>query len=173
MRVVQDLIDPTKLDEVIAKTLTQMSQVGSETDEFAKMAENLLKLFRAKEIDVKAKVTAFDSAVKDTEQERILDLRETEMSVKRNEVETNLIRLARELEIKQKEIELKERQFKHELDTSEIDQNMKIETFEERRRISSDTLAIIAANLGGILLIIGYERVNVIASKAIGFVMRR
>lgn len=173
MRIVEDLIDPTKLDEVIGKTLTQMSNVGSETDEFAKMAENLLKLFRAKEIDVKAKVQAFDSAVKDTEQERLLDLRETEMSVKRNEIETNLVRLARELEIKQKELELKERQFKHELDTSAIDQNMKIETFEERRRISSDTLAIIAANLGGILLIIGYERVNVIASKAIGFVMRR
>jgi hypothetical protein len=39
-------------------------------------------------------------------------------------------------------------------------------------KVSPDTLAIIAANLVGIVLIIGHERVNVIASKALSFVMK-
>jgi dsDNA-binding SOS-regulon protein len=38
--------------------------------------------------------------------------------------------------------------------------------------ISRETLAIIAANLAGILLIIRNEDVNVITSKALGFVFR-
>lgn len=38
--------------------------------------------------------------------------------------------------------------------------------------VSRDTLATIAANLAGILLIIRHEDVNVIASKALGFVIR-
>jgi hypothetical protein len=39
-------------------------------------------------------------------------------------------------------------------------------------RVSKDTLAIVGANLAGIVLILGHERVNVIASKALGFVMK-
>ena len=40
------------------------------------------------------------------------------------------------------------------------------------RRISPDTLAVIAGNLLGIGLILSYERLNVITSKALGFVVR-
>lgn len=39
-------------------------------------------------------------------------------------------------------------------------------------RISKDTLAIIAGNLSGILVILAYERAHVVASKALGFVMK-
>jgi len=39
-------------------------------------------------------------------------------------------------------------------------------------RVSKEVWATLAANLVGIGMIIGYERVNVIASKALGFVMR-
>lgn len=38
--------------------------------------------------------------------------------------------------------------------------------------VSKDTLITVAANLVGILLIIKHENVNVITSKALGFVMR-
>lgn len=38
--------------------------------------------------------------------------------------------------------------------------------------ISRETLAVIAANLTGIMLIIKHEDVNVITSKALGFVTR-
>lgn len=40
------------------------------------------------------------------------------------------------------------------------------------KRVSPDTLAIIAGNLIGIVLILGYERANVMTSKAIAFVLR-
>jgi len=40
------------------------------------------------------------------------------------------------------------------------------------KSVSKDTLAIVGANLAGIVLILGHERINVIASKALGFVMK-
>lgn len=41
-----------------------------------------------------------------------------------------------------------------------------------KKRISPDTLAMIAGNLAGIALIIGYERAHVVTSKALGFVLK-
>jgi hypothetical protein len=40
----------------------------------------------------------------------------------------------------------------------------------DRKPVSRDTMLLVAGNLAGILLIIGYERVNVITTRAIGFV---
>jgi hypothetical protein len=40
------------------------------------------------------------------------------------------------------------------------------------RRVSPDTVAIIVGNLLGILLILGYEKANVITTKALGFVIK-
>ena len=41
-----------------------------------------------------------------------------------------------------------------------------------KRRISPDTIAIIGGNLLGILLILEHERSHVIATKALGFIIR-
>lgn len=43
---------------------------------------------------------------------------------------------------------------------------------ETKPRISADTLATITANLAGILIIVGYEQKNLLASKAVGFLKR-
>lgn len=40
------------------------------------------------------------------------------------------------------------------------------------KRVSMDTWALIAANLAGILLIIGYEQKHIITSKALAFVQK-
>ena len=40
------------------------------------------------------------------------------------------------------------------------------------RRVSPDTMAIVAGNLLGIALIVGHERMNVVTSKALGFVLK-
>lgn len=40
------------------------------------------------------------------------------------------------------------------------------------KRVSPDTIAIVAGNLLGILIIVAYEQKNVITSKGIGFVMK-
>jgi hypothetical protein len=42
----------------------------------------------------------------------------------------------------------------------------------EKKTVSPDTLAIVIGNLAGIILILGYEKANVITSKALGFVIR-
>ena len=39
-------------------------------------------------------------------------------------------------------------------------------------KISPDTLLIVGANLLGILLILNYERLDIISTKALGFVIR-
>jgi|SRR5688500_4427747 hypothetical protein len=52
------------------------------------------------------------------------------------------------------------------------DIHLKEKEFEKPDRVSKDTLAIIAANLAGIALVLSYERMNVIASKAFGAVMK-
>lgn len=38
--------------------------------------------------------------------------------------------------------------------------------------VSRDTMAIVMGNLAGIVMILGYERGHVIASKALGFVLK-
>jgi hypothetical protein len=40
------------------------------------------------------------------------------------------------------------------------------------RRVSPDTLALVAGNLLGILVIVGYEHSHVMVSKASGFIIR-
>lgn len=55
---------------------------------------------------------------------------------------------------------------------SNLEKLYRARDLENIRGISPDTIAIIAGNLFGIGLILGYERMNVITSKALGFVMR-
>jgi hypothetical protein len=45
----------------------------------------------------------------------------------------------------------------------------KMKEDEKPSRVSQDTVATIAAHLAGILLIVGYERTNVVTTKALAF----
>lgn len=42
----------------------------------------------------------------------------------------------------------------------------------EKRRVSPDTLAIVAGNLLGILIMVGYERSHVLTTKSLGQLFR-
>ncbi|HRX15969.1 MAG TPA: hypothetical protein P5123_06625 [Spirochaetota bacterium] len=42
----------------------------------------------------------------------------------------------------------------------------------KNRKVKPDTIAIVMTNLIGIGMILGYERVNIITSKALGFVLK-
>jgi len=55
---------------------------------------------------------------------------------------------------------------------SNLERLLSAKSKEKDRKISRDTIAIIAGNLLGIVLILGYEKANVITSKALGFVIR-
>lgn len=48
----------------------------------------------------------------------------------------------------------------------------KIRLSDKGNGISPDTLVVVGGNLAGILLILGYERVNIITTKALGFVIK-
>lgn len=43
---------------------------------------------------------------------------------------------------------------------------------ESNSRVSMDTLAVVGANLAGILMIVGHERANVVTSKALNLLMK-
>lgn len=53
-----------------------------------------------------------------------------------------------------------------------LERLMKMRTEERRNRISPDTILIVAGNLLGILIMVGYERTHVMTSKAMTFVVR-
>jgi hypothetical protein len=59
--------------------------------------------------------------------------------------------------------------------TRKVDQITKLYKLKEQeapKRVSPDTLALVAGNLAGIMLMLHYERVHVITSKALGFVLK-
>jgi len=59
--------------------------------------------------------------------------------------------------------------------TVHLDQIGKLMLFKEKttpKRVSPDTVAIVAGNLAGILMIVSYERVHIVTSKALGFVIK-
>jgi hypothetical protein len=53
-----------------------------------------------------------------------------------------------------------------------LEKLFKAKTGDRTNFISKDTLIVVAGNLLGIALILGFEKVDVITSKAIGFVLR-
>lgn len=89
--------EPTKLEKVLDDLLDLMLETDTNSEEYAKMADLLVKLYKLKEVDINA--TA-------------------------------------------------------------------------KKRLSPDTLAVVFGNLAGILLVLGYEQVGVVSSKAFGLVMK-
>lgn len=54
-----------------------------------------------------------------------------------------------------------------------LDTLYKLKEIDKPKRVSADTLATITGNLVGIALIVGYERSNVMTSKALSFLRLR
>lgn len=53
-----------------------------------------------------------------------------------------------------------------------VERLAKLKSLMADKKVSKDTILLVIANLVGICLILGYEHVNVISSKALGFVMK-
>jgi hypothetical protein len=55
-----------------------------------------------------------------------------------------------------------------------VDQLQKLYSLKDNSKsyVSPDTLAMVAGNLAGILLIVGHERAHVVTSKAINFLLK-
>lgn len=56
--------------------------------------------------------------------------------------------------------------------TKNLEMLYKAKSYEKDRRVSKDTVLVVAGNLLGIAIILGYEKANVITSKALGFVLK-
>lgn len=52
----------------------------------------------------------------------------------------------------------------------QLEKLYKLKAIDKPDRVDANTLALIAGNLAGIVMIVGYERANVVTSKALGFV---
>lgn len=136
----QDEIEITKLDSLIDELIEQLSGHDGSTEEYAKLADQLTKLYKLKQIETELKLKTNDQDIKDRELNSNISMKENELGDKR---------LLMDVEIESKQDEIA-----------------------RRKRVSPETLALIAANLTGILVIVGYERANIIATKAVGFVSR-
>ena len=84
---------------------------------------------------------------------------------KLKEIDTNL-------ELKIVESEDKERINEVQTEILELELDQKKKESKIPFGIKPETLALIAANLAGIALILGHERLNVVTTKAIGFVSK-
>lgn len=60
--------------------------------------------------------------------------------------------------------------YKHIMDV--LEKLYKFKAQESPERFSKDTLAVVAGNLLGIIVIVGHERAHVVTSKALNFVMK-
>lgn len=53
-----------------------------------------------------------------------------------------------------------------------LEKLLKIRSYEKSRGLSPDTVLVVAANIIGIVLILKHEELDIITSKALGFVLR-
>ena len=52
----------------------------------------------------------------------------------------------------------------------QLEKLYKLKAIDKPDRVDANTLAVVAGNLAGIILIVGYERANVVTSKALSFI---
>lgn len=133
--------EPTDLELAIASLLEYMSNVNPDSDEYKVMVDQLVKMYNLKKIDN-------ELLLKTLEEERLVQdnlatQRLAEAELLRKERETDADCRVKHYEAEEKKNELG-----------------------RRFKVSHDTLAIVAGNLLGIAVVVGYERAHVLTSKA-------
>lgn len=173
-----------KLDAAIDEAFTSLAGHDPTSDGYAKIVDQITKLTKIKEIIGNLKLKAADSINKETVDQSTLEFKDRELEFKTREHEEALEHKTKELAFKTRELdvtknrhdrdeELKKWELENGFALKERELDLRDEEANKPNRVSADTWAMVGANLAGILLIVGYERVNVIASKAIGFVLKR
>lgn len=158
-------IETSRLVTLIDEIVEQLSGHDAASDEYAKMADQLTKLYKLLQIETELKLKTNDQFLKQEENEFSADLKNREFGEKVREMNTRTNQLIDEATLRQQELDAK-------LRIMDVDVESKKDEIDRRRKISPDTLALIGANLAGIVVIIGYERMNVITSKALSFVSK-
>lgn len=161
----QEEIETTKLDGLIDEIVEQLSGLDSADDQYAKMVDQLSKLYKLKQIETELKLKTNDQDLKDRELYANIEVKDRDSRNKESEILSGIRVKDQEADLRREELDAKIRVMDVEIESKKDEVN-------RRRRVSPDTMALIAANLAGIAVIIGYERINVITSKALGFVAR-
>lgn len=131
-----------KLSVVIDKVLLEMNTHSSDSEEYANMTKRLTELYRLQQME------------QEFELNKVRANRDEDDRVCRRENEDE------DLKLRQRQAEIE-----NELKRLEAEKMKK----ELRRRwnVSADTVVLAAANLVGILVIVGHERAHVVTSKAL------
>lgn len=173
-----------KLDARIEEILDQLEHLDCGEESYGKIADQLLKLYKAKELEVGLRLKIVETFTKQADTTHGQQLKDQEAEVRRNEIDARIADIAQTMRLRETEIDqtmrLRELETEAKLCESAANCEMKAAEIEGQRldnqvprnRVSKDTMAVIAANLVGIVTIIGYERLNVLTSKALGFVLK-
>ena len=142
--------ETTSLEEVIDNHQTQMVGVDAYSSEYIQMMKDLSVLYKlqSEEQVSEQKQKEFDLKVKE------FQLKEEELEFKREHERNESYYKAKDYNLKEAEILMKQADL------------------ERRGKISPDTVIMIAGNLAGILLILNFEKVGVVTSKAMGLLIK-
>lgn len=161
-------ITPTrseKLDEAIDRVLQEMEGLDTTSTEYAKLVTQLQGLYKAMEIDANIKVKIYDAVAKSNDLEQKRATEEYDLQNKRE-----LADQANKL--KGAELGMQQMKFEAEAELRDVEIEAKKTALNERRRVSTDTLVLAAANLAGIVAVLNYERTAVVVSKAFGWIRK-
>ena len=142
--------ETTSLEEVIDNHQTQMVGVDAYSSEYIQMMKDLSVLYKlqSEEQVSEQKQKEFDLKVKE------FQLKEEELEFKREHERNESSYKAKDYTLKEAEILMKQADL------------------ERRGKISPDTVIMVAGNLAGILLILNFEKVGVVTSKAMGLLIK-
>ena len=192
--------ETTSLEEVIDNHQTQMVGVDAYSSEYIQMMKDLSVLYKLqseervseqkqKEFDLKVKEFQLKEEELEFKREhernessykaKDYTLKEEELEIKREHERNESSYKAKDYTLKEAELEFK---LEHERNESyykakdytlkEAEILMKEADLERRGKISPDTVIMVAGNLAGILLILNFEKVGVITSKAMGLLIK-
>lgn len=156
---------PTELSKAIDNCIKALDDLDPGTDEYAKMVDQLTKLYKLKELDIKL-------ILQEVELKHKLEAQETERKQKENDFQHKVDAHKVDAKLKEEELKLKREIFEAEEELRKLNVETKKREMKIPFGIKPETLALIGANLAGIVIIVGHERLHVVATKAIGFVTK-
>lgn len=170
--MINDFAEVSKLDVAIDAVLTEIND-NPGSDENTARIDQLSKLTKIKETLVSLQLKELDLENKKTTETSSADLKSREMELKLAELSIKERQHNFDVQFKMREQEHKEHETSGAYNLKREELHLKKQESEKPDRVSKETWAIIGGNLAGIVAILGYEKANVIASKALSFVLKR
>ncbi len=164
--LIDEFAEYQQLNEAIDTLLTKINGTEPSEDIYSQLIDQLTKLTKIKQIIVDTKLKDFSEEEKAFQFRQNHELKDRELTVKAIESERTQALKQKELANRVEADDLDRALRSREIDIKESDAA-------KPDRVSRDALVAAGASIAGILLIINYEKANVIASKALGFVLKR